>query len=111
MSASQGAAPSTFWGDSALDLMATGAGAGTALQAVTEPDPNRDWRQLALLDPRGGTAAHSGSANSPVCTHRTGPGRVASGNLLAGEATLEVVREREPAVGHRLVERSGRRGA
>src|SRR6056297_2857268 len=50
MSASQGAAPSTFWGEDAVAAMRAGATASAAVEAVTAPDGGRAWRQLAALD-------------------------------------------------------------
>jgi uncharacterized Ntn-hydrolase superfamily protein len=91
LSASQGAAPSTFWGDEVLSRMQTGASAEAALQAVTAPDPGRDWRQLACLDLQGRTAAHSGIRNNDARGHRCLPDRVASGNILKGLETLDVL--------------------
>jgi len=91
LSASQGAAPSTFWGESVLDRMAAGEPAEQAVAGVTGPDANRDWRQLSALDPAGGTAGHSGRENSPLCAHIALPGRVAAGNILAGEEVLHAL--------------------
>ena len=47
MSASQGAAPSTFWGEDVLFRMAAGETARTAVGAVTASDSGRAFRQLA----------------------------------------------------------------
>lgn len=91
LSASQGAAPSTFWGESVLDLMGRGEAAETAVQQVVGPDPNRAWRQLSALDMRGGTAGHSGAENLPLCAHLARPGRVAAGNILARPAVLQAL--------------------
>jgi uncharacterized Ntn-hydrolase superfamily protein len=91
LSASQGAAPSTFWGEEVLGLMQAGASAQTAVQTVTAPDPGRDWRQLACLDPQGGTAAHSGCRNNDARGHLCLQDRVASGNILKGLETLDLL--------------------
>lgn len=91
LSASQGAAPSTFWGESVLDRMAAGEPADAALSATISPDPNRAWRQLSALDPQGGTAAHSGAENSALCAHVAQAGAVAAGNILSGEAVLHAL--------------------
>lgn len=91
MSASQGAAPSTFWGEDALSRMQAGESAETALDAVTAPDPNRGWRQLSALDPQGRGAAHSGAENTALCAHLIRPGRVAAGNMLAGAEVLQAL--------------------
>lgn len=91
LSASQGAAPSTFWGESVLDRMAAGMPAASAVSATVSPDPNRAWRQLSAVDPRGGTAAHSGAENSALCAHIVRQGAVAAGNILSGEDVLHAL--------------------
>ena len=48
MSASQGTAPSTLWGEDVLTAMRTGMSAVDAVAAVTSPDPGRAHRQLAV---------------------------------------------------------------
>ena len=94
LSASQGAAPSTFWGESVLERMGAGASASAALNETVAPDPNRDWRQLSALDMQGGTAAHSGVNNSALCAHIARPGVVAAGNILSDEAVLHTLLDR-----------------
>ncbi len=93
MSASQGAAPSTMWGEEALELMRGGATAPEALDRVTRLDPGRAWRQLALLDRRGGVASHTGTQNSDWRGATESPGLVVSGNLLAGPEVLTALRD------------------
>lgn len=93
MSASQGAAPSTMWGEDVLDRMRAGEEAGEALAAVTSADPGREWRQLAALDRRGGTACHTGASNTPWRGSILAPGLALSGNLLAGPEVLEALRD------------------
>ncbi|TVR45694.1 MAG: DUF1028 domain-containing protein [Rhodobacteraceae bacterium] len=92
MSASQGAAPSTLWGERAQEMLRAGACASDVVANVTTPDRGRDWRQLAALDGRGGSAAHSGALNTDwkgaLCTD----GLVVSGNLLAGPHVLDALR-------------------
>ena len=48
-------------GPLALDLLAQGASAPEALQAVVDGTPHRHWRQLALIDAAGRTAVYSGA--------------------------------------------------
>ncbi|MFW2544622.1 DUF1028 domain-containing protein [Primorskyibacter sp. 2E107] len=89
LSASQGAAPSTFWGEDVLDRMAGGAGAPSAVRAVTEADPGRAQRQLTALDGTGTAAIFTGADNTPAMGHCLLPGGIAAGNLLTSEAVLE----------------------
>lgn len=93
MTASQGAAPSTLWGEDALELMRAGRSAREAVADVIAPDRGRDWRQLAALDRAGATACHSGARNTGWKGALIAPGLVVSGNLLAGEAVLLALRD------------------
>ena len=69
--ASQGTAPSTLWRDNALQAMQHGSNAQDAVRGVTEPDAGRDYRQLAALDPSGGTAAFTGAHSVDHAAHET----------------------------------------
>ncbi|MCC5975161.1 MAG: DUF1028 domain-containing protein [Rubellimicrobium sp.] len=105
MSASQGSAPSTLWGEDALIRMQAGDTAEQALAAVTGHDAGREWRQLALLDPAGGTACHTGAHNTEWRGSLVARGLVVSGNLLAGPQVLEALRDTFVAVRDSLAER------
>lgn len=89
ISASQGAAPSVFWGEDVLAQMRDGLPAARAVTAVTAPDSGRDWRQLAALDPQGGAGAFTGARNTPAMGERFAPGAVVAGNLLTGPGVLD----------------------
>ncbi len=93
MSASQGAAPSTLWGEDALELMRTGKNAAQTVTALAHPDQGRDWRQLAVLDKHGGTASHTGQKNTDWKGAIDAPGLVVSGNLLSGPEVLDAARD------------------
>lgn len=91
MSASQGAAPSTLWGEDVLAQMARGAQAEAAVDAVVTPDPGRDWRQLAALDMSGGGAVFSGAKNTARVGGTVFDGGVACGNMLGAEDVPEAM--------------------
>jgi len=93
MSASQGTAPSTLWGERVLERMRDGDSAEAAVAAMVEPDSGRDYRQLSGLDPRGGTAAFTGAFSVPAAGARHRDGIVVAGNLLASETVLDAVME------------------
>lgn len=93
MSASQGAAPSTIWGEDVLDRMRAGEDASTALASVVGADRGREWRQLATLDRSGGAACHTGEHNTAWRGSLVAPGLVVSGNLLAGPEVLEALHD------------------
>lgn len=93
MSASQGAAPSTFWGEDVLTAMRGGAGAAAAVAGVTADDAGRDWRQLSALDLGGRGAGFTGAANTPEMGHRPIAGGVVAGNMLASLAVLDAMEQ------------------
>jgi uncharacterized Ntn-hydrolase superfamily protein len=93
ISASQGAAPSTIWGEDSLEMMRQGRSANEALTDLVGADRGREWRQLALLDRAGGTACHTGARNTDWKGVLAGPGFVVSGNMLAGPQVLEALRD------------------
>jgi uncharacterized Ntn-hydrolase superfamily protein len=93
ISASQGAAPSTMWGEDVIEAMRAGSPAPEALARVTGRDAGRDWRQLAALDAFGRAAAHTGAGNTAWRGALVAPGLVVAGNLLAGPGVLEALRD------------------
>lgn len=93
MSASQGAAPSTFWGEDVLTHMENGATASQAVEAVTGLDKGRAQRQLAALDAEGQSAAFTGQENTPAMGYRFTQGGIVTGNLLASQDVLHAIAE------------------
>jgi uncharacterized Ntn-hydrolase superfamily protein len=91
LSASQGHAPNTIWGENVLDLMQNGRTASTAVGDVVAADNGAAWRQLTALDMNGSIGAHTGTANGDFKGHLAAPFVVASGNILAGAAVLEAM--------------------
>lgn len=69
-------------GPKGLDLMANGLSADGALQRLVAEAPYIEYRQLALVDAEGRTAAYSGEKT--LGTHATAQGDnvVAAGNML-----------------------------
>lgn len=89
MSASQGTAPSTLWGEQALGAMKDGASAAEAVANVTGADAGRAHRQLAALDLRGGTGAFTGSQSVDYAGALEARGVVVAGNMLTGAKVIE----------------------
>lgn len=89
MSASQGTAPSTLWGEDVLLRMTGGMGAAEAVAAVTGADAGRAHRQLAALDTKGGTGAFTGAESVAHAGALEQPGVVVAGNMLAGPEVIE----------------------
>lgn len=91
LSASQGHYPSTLWGTAALQEMAHGSPAATAIENVVAPDPGRGSRQLLALGPDGTGAVFSGPANLPAVSECIRPGICAAGNMLSGPEVVEAL--------------------
>ncbi len=82
------------FGPDGLALMAEGLTAEEALHRILEADEARETRQVALVDNRGGVAAHTGGECNEWAGHRTGNGFSVQGNLLAGEEVIEAMATR-----------------
>ncbi len=65
--------------------------AAEALKEVLAQDPEPDSRQVAVVDGRGRSAAHTGSMTHPWCGHRVGEGYAVAGNILTGADTLDAM--------------------
>lgn len=89
LSASQGSAPSTLWGEDVLAAMGGGRTAAEAVSEITGADPGRAHRQLAALDLAGGTAAFTGASSIPACGSLQGAGVIVAGNLLSDTSVLD----------------------
>lgn len=89
VSASQGAAPSTMWGEDALGALRAGEEAARAVARLTGADAGRDWRQLAALGRGGAGAAFTGARNTDWRGHVARGDAVAAGNLLTGPEVLD----------------------
>lgn len=94
MSASQGAAPSTLWGEDVLHMMRNGAGAEQAVDRVTSDDKGRDYRQLAALDLSGQTGAFTGASNEPEKGSLGFADGIVSGNMLTSTGVLDAMADR-----------------
>ena len=81
ISASQGAKPSTLWGEDVIGQMAKGVNADDAVQNIVSADEGSNYRQLAALDAKGVGGIFSGSENL-------------AGNILMNERVLSTMRDR-----------------
>ena len=78
-------------GPRGLDLMAEGRSASEALAQILAEHALRDYRQLALVDAAGGSAAHSGDGTLGIHDTACGPDAVAAGNILADKAVPQAM--------------------
>ena len=68
----------------ALRHLRAGATAQETIDAVSDA-PGIEWRELAIVDRIGNTAARQGSHQEPIHAKAFGPGMVAVGNILRNE--------------------------
>ncbi|MCS7351236.1 MAG: DUF1028 domain-containing protein [Anaerolineae bacterium] len=83
----------TRFGPEGLARMAEGLSAEETLAALLSEDPEREKRQVGLVDRQGRAAAFTGSECLPWAGHRVGEGFCCQGNLLVDERTLEAMAE------------------
>lgn len=72
-------------GPDALELLARGTSAPDALAQLVAADPGAAGRQLAIVDARGGVAAHTGSDCMAFAGHVTGDQVSCQANIMAAE--------------------------
>jgi uncharacterized Ntn-hydrolase superfamily protein len=73
------------FGPDGLALLAQGGSADDVLAQLLADDPQREDRQLALVDAKGHAAAHTGANCFDWAGHVIGEGFTCQGNILAGE--------------------------
>lgn len=79
------------YGPTGLELMAAGHSAGETLARLLADDPERELRQVGIVDARGGTATFTGSACHAWAGGRTGPGYAVQGNILTGPEVVDAM--------------------
>ncbi|MCX7623602.1 MAG: DUF1028 domain-containing protein, partial [Thermomicrobium sp.] len=79
------------YGPRGLELMAAGHSAGETLARLLADDPDRELRQVGIVDARGGTATFTGSGCHAWAGGRTGPGYAVQGNILAGPDVVDAM--------------------
>jgi uncharacterized Ntn-hydrolase superfamily protein len=93
------------YGPRGLELMAQGRSAQETLAALLADDPEREQRQVGLVDAQGGAAAHTGSACMDWAGHIVGSGFAAQGNILAGPPVVAAIAEAFVAAQGELADR------
>lgn len=73
----------TSIGPRGLDLMVNGSSAQEALDRLLKDDPDRELRQVGLVDPHGGSASFTGSGCFTWAGGIAGTGYAIQGNILA----------------------------
>ena len=74
-----------------LDRLQAGYSAQEAIDAVVRESPAVDYRQLVVLDAKGGSAVFSGAHTLGVFGEGRGPNSVAAGNMLADPGVAQAL--------------------
>lgn len=79
------------YGPRGLELLATGVEPSAALAQLLSDDPQRESRQLALIDMKGRAAAHTGKQNGNWAGSRQGLHYTVQANIMVGPEVVEAV--------------------
>lgn len=77
----------------ALDALAAGADASSALAKTVAGEPFADYRQLIVVDSSGGTAIHTGAKALGTRHERQTENAAAAGNMLAEPTVIDALLE------------------
>jgi uncharacterized Ntn-hydrolase superfamily protein len=104
--ASQAYGNPTF-GPRGLALLAEDFSVEETLDSLLIDDPDRERRQVGIVDAQGKAAAFTGTECQPWAGHKVGATFTAQGNILVSEATVEAMAkafsEAEGMLGERLM--------
>jgi uncharacterized Ntn-hydrolase superfamily protein len=78
---------------SGLNLLRAGNSAAATLSRLMNSDPERDRRQLGIVDRHGDSASWTGKDCRPFAGDRTGHGFAVQGNTLTGPEVLDSMTE------------------
>jgi uncharacterized Ntn-hydrolase superfamily protein len=78
-------------GPALLAELRAGRTVAEAIDAVVASTPDREWRQLAVLDAAGRSAAYSGAQLWPIGAELTGADCLVVANMLAGDAVAPAI--------------------
>ncbi len=79
------------YGPLGLEMMRAGKTAPQALQALLASDPQRDVRQVAMVDARGNVAVHTGSKCIAQAGHRKGMQYSVQANLMEKDTVWDAM--------------------
>ncbi|HEU4745611.1 MAG TPA: DUF1028 domain-containing protein [Anaerolineales bacterium] len=83
----------TSYGPRGLALMGTGFSAQETLDKLLEEDPDKELRQVGLVDAKGSSATFSGSECFAWAGGVSGPGYAIQGNILANGRVVPAMEE------------------
>ena len=81
-----------YLGIDGLGRLRQGLPPSEVVRELLSQDPERQERQLGVVDAHGESAAFTGADCVPWCGHLTGPGYSIQGNMLVGGDTLSAMR-------------------
>jgi uncharacterized Ntn-hydrolase superfamily protein len=81
----------TAYGPDGIRMMRDGLSASEALTKLIADDPDRDLRQVGLVDAHGGAASHTGPGCHAWAGHHVGDGFACQGNILVGQETVDAM--------------------
>jgi uncharacterized Ntn-hydrolase superfamily protein len=81
----------TSYGPGGMELLSEGLPAQVVLERLTAADPERDHRQLGIVDRDGGSATYTGSACFDWAGGRTAQGCACQGNILSGPEVADAL--------------------
>jgi uncharacterized Ntn-hydrolase superfamily protein len=85
------ASANTTYGPRALDLLERGLTPEEVLPILLRSDPQRDRRQVGIVDAIGRAATYTGDSCMAWAGGKTGPGYAVQGNILAGPQVVEAM--------------------
>ena len=83
----------TAYGPQALELMAQGKSAEEVMELITKDDPDKEMRQVGLIDAKGNGATFTGTYCYDWAGGVTGKHFAAQGNILVDENTVKRMAE------------------
>ncbi len=83
----------TSFGPRGLALLGTGLSAQETLDRLLEDDPDKELRQVGLVDAKGGSVTFSGSGCFAWAGGVAGKGYAIQGNILASDKVVPAMEE------------------
>jgi len=94
-----------FYGIEGLKLLKAGLSPQAALETMLQRDPDREKRQVIIIDAQGRTAAFTSRENVEWKGHIVGKNCAAAGNMLVGSRVIKAMVETFEAKRGELAER------
>ncbi len=96
-----------MFGPDGLEILRTGVTAEETMETLLGSDPEREVRQLGIVDSEGNSASFTGSGTLDWAGSITGPGYAIQGNILTGPEVIEEMERayltEEGSLGDRLL--------